>query len=277
MIQVINASYRYPGNNQFALDNINLNIGNHDFVAIMGRNGSGKSTLARLLNGLLLPFNGSVIVEGLNSQSPQDSYQIKKKVGLVMSVPDNQIVAGTVEEDVAFGPENLGLSSAEIRARVDVALDLVGMSEYRHYPPELLSGGQKQRICIAGLLAMQPQYMVFDEPVAMLDPVEQLEIIKILRNLHQEQGLSIILITHSMVEAINANRIVVLKQGQIMGDFSSVEMATNCQQLLEWGIEPLEISMIIEHLNTLQKHKISTSIIELEELVEILCHSKSKI
>jgi len=273
MIQVSNLSFRYPGNNVLALKDINLNIAGNEFVAIMGRNGSGKSTLARLLNGLLLPEKGSIMVDGLNTAEPKHNRAIKRKVGLVMSVPDNQIIAGTVEEDVAFGPENLGLPAAEIRSRVDDALALVGMQDYRDYPPDMLSGGQKQRVCIAGLLAMRPDYMILDEPVAMLDPWEQVEIIKILRKLHEELNLSIVLITHNMAEAVIADRIVVLREGQIVRDDALYNLVGDYQGLLELGIEPLEITSVIHHINRLSELKISTRIVDLEDLVKILCPS----
>lgn len=276
MIQVKNLSFQYPGNNVLALKDINLHIAGNDFIAIMGRNGSGKSTLARLLNGLLTPVKGTVIVDGMDSLDRSHNKAVKKKVGLVMSVPDNQIVAGTVEEDIAFGPENLGLPAEEIKKRVDDALSLVGMTEYRHYPPDMLSGGQKQRVCIAGLLAMQPDYMVLDEPVAMLDPAEQIGIIKILRNLHDELKLAVVLITHSMAEAIHADRIVVLKQGQVVRDDSSVNIARDYQGLLDLGIEPLEISSVIHHINSLTDQKIDPAIVDVEDLVNTLCHSKCK-
>lgn len=273
MIQVKSLSFRYPGNNLLALKDINLNIAGNEFVAIMGRNGSGKSTLARLLNGLLLPEKGSVIVDGLDTSDRKHNRDIKKKVGLVMSVPDNQIIAGTVEEDVAFGPENLGLPAAEIRKRVDYALSLVGMQEFRNYPPDMLSGGQKQRVCIAGLLAMRPDYMILDEPVAMLDPSEQIGIIKILRQLHEELNLAVVLVTHSMAEAVIADRIVVLKQGQIVRDDTINNIAGDYQGLLELGIEPLEITSVIHHINMLSELKINTNIVDLEDLVKTLCHS----
>jgi energy-coupling factor transport system ATP-binding protein len=248
MIKLNNVTFSYPGQEKAVLKAIDLSIAEHGFVAIMGLNGSGKSSLARLMNGLLLPAEGSVTVDGLDTRDRASNLAVKRKVGLVMSVPDNQIVAGAVEDDVAFGPENLGLPSFEIRRRVDRALAWVGMSAYRRADPFSLSGGQKQRVCIAGMLAMEPDYMIFDEPVTMLDAKEQLEIIALLKRLYAEKRRAVILITHNLQEAAMADRLVVLHQGAVALDGATRSVAARHDDLSRLGIEPLEATSVIHEL-----------------------------
>ena len=273
MIKLKKVDYFYPGSEQPALSDVDLNIAPGSFVAIMGRNGSGKSSLARLLNGLLLPTHGQVEVDGLDTRDRKANAAIKKKIGLVMSVPDNQMVAGSVEEDVAFGPENLGLSSLEIASRVEQALDLVGMKEFRYADPFSLSGGQKQRVCIAGMLAMQPQYMIFDEPVTMLGPSEQNSIMQLLRNLHREKQLTVILITHNMQEAVSAERIVVLNEGRVALDGVTEKIIAEDKALSQLGIEPLELVSISRGLEA-WGHRPGVSINPVD-LTEAICRLKS--
>ncbi len=201
-----------------ALRGIDLTIGRGEFVSLIGPNGSGKSTLARHFNALLLPTAGEVWVDGLLTSDPRHIQAIRQRVGMVFQNPDNQLVAGTVEEDVAFGPENLGVPPAELRRRVDEALEIVGMTEYRHHPPHMLSGGQKQRVAIAGALATRPDCIVFDEPTSMLDAEGRHQVLQTIQRLNAELGLTIILITQSMDEAALARRVLVMEGGCIVLD-----------------------------------------------------------
>ena len=218
IIELKDVCFNYEDNDGPILQNFNLNIARGSFVSILGHNGSGKSTVARLLNGLLLPNSGAVLVNGINTTDEKNNFEIKKQVGLVFQNPDNQIIATIVEDDVAFGPENLSIEPTEIRKRVDEALKAVDMYEYKNNAPHLLSGGQKQRVAIAGILAMSPQCIVLDEPTAMLDPLGRKEVISTLTKLNREKGITVILITHYMEEAALADRIVVMDNGQIILD-----------------------------------------------------------
>lgn len=201
-----------------ALEKVSLTIGEGEFVALVGHNGSGKSTLARLMNGLILPSAGSVTVFGMPTTDKKKLFDIRKNVGVVFQNPDNQMVASIIEDDVAFGPENLGLPPAEIRERVQWALSCVGMQEHARGTPFRLSGGQKQRIAIAGVLAVKPRVMVLDESTAMLDPVGRDEVMQVVQKLNREEGMTVVMITHFMEEAAKADRIVVLKEGHIVAD-----------------------------------------------------------
>lgn len=232
-IRVENVCFQYDENeesNSYALNNINLSIARGEFVAIVGHNGSGKSTLSKHFNSIYLPTLGDVIIDGMNTKEDDHIFDIRKKVGLVLQNPDNQIVAGVVEEDVAFGCENLGFPPEEIRKRVDDALRAVGMYEYRTHSPDKLSGGQKQRVAIAGIIAMKPECIVLDEPTAMLDPQGRDEVINTVIQLNKEMGITIILITHYMEEAVLADRVIVMDSGGILTDgtprevFSKVEL-----------------------------------------------------
>lgn len=221
MIQVQNVSFSYKGDDEECvqiLQDFNLEIQQGSFVAVLGHNGSGKSTLARLLNALYQPDAGRVLVNGLDTSDEEQVFAVRRSVGLVFQNPDNQLVASIVEEDVAFGPENLGIAPDEIRRRVDDALQAVDMYEYRTHETHKLSGGQKQRIAIAGILAMQPDCIVFDEPTAMLDPRGRKEVMDIILKLNREMGKTIILITHYMDEAAQAQRVVVMDNGRIIAD-----------------------------------------------------------
>jgi len=213
MIQVENASYWYQtGEDQKveAIRDINLTIGQGEFVAVIGHNGSGKSTLAKLFNGLLFPQEGKVLVQGKATDDPEQHWLIRQQVGIVFQNPDNQLIATVVEEDVAFGPENLGLPSPQIVARVEESLAQVDMTRYRLHAPHLLSGGQKQRIAIAGILAMRPSCLVLDEPTAMLDPRGRQEVLETVLRLNKEEGMTVIWITHHMDEAVHADRVMVM-------------------------------------------------------------------
>ena len=234
MIKTEHLSYTYPGMDDMpgvaVFKDLNLTVEAGTFVAVLGMNGCGKSTLAKHFNAILLPTGGKVWVNGIDTANEDRLMVIRRNVGMVFQNPDNQIVANVVEEDVAFGPENLGIASPEIRNRVDKALKQVGMYEYREHAPHLLSGGQKQRIAIAGVIAMEPKCIVLDEPTAMLDPRGRREVMETIRRLNQEKNITVILITHHMDEAAQADRVVVMHKGTIAADgapkavFSQVDL-----------------------------------------------------
>ena len=237
IISVEHLAYTYPGLDNEAgvvvFEDLNLTIEAGTFVAVLGTNGCGKSTLAKHFNSILLPTGGKVYVCGLDTSNEDRILQVRRNVGMVFQNPDNQIVANVVEEDVAFGPENLGIASPEIRHRVDKALKQVGMYAYREHAPHLLSGGQKQRIAIAGVIAMEPKCIVLDEPTAMLDPRGRREVVETIGRLNKEKGITVVLITHHMDEAAKADRVVVLHKGKVAADgtpkevFSQVELLHN--------------------------------------------------
>ena len=240
MIEVNHLSHLYVdenGNDVRALDDVSLSIGRGEFVAIIGTNGSGKSTLAKHFNVLLQPTEGTVTVCGFNTLDDEHIWNIRQHVGMVFQNPDNQIVAAVVEEDVAFGPENLGVPSAEIRKRVDDALAAVNMTEYAEHGPHLLSGGQKQRIAIAGVLAMKPDCIVLDEPTAMLDPKGRLEVLETIHRLNKEEGITIVIITHFMEEAVTADRVVVMKNGVKLQEGTPRDIFTQVDTLKDLGLD----------------------------------------
>lgn len=240
MIEVNHLSHLYVdenGNDVRALDDVSLSIRRGEFVAIIGTNGSGKSTLAKHFNVLLQPTEGTVTVCGFNTLDDEHIWNIRQHVGMVFQNPDNQIVAAVVEEDVAFGPENLGVPSAEIRKRVDNALAAVNMTEYAEHGPHLLSGGQKQRIAIAGVLAMKPDCIVLDEPTAMLDPKGRLEVLETIHRLNKEEGITIVIITHFMEEAVTADRVVVMKNGVKLQEGTPREIFTQVDTLKDLGLD----------------------------------------
>ncbi len=267
-ISVEHLKYQYPGSEDTVdvevFEDLSLSIEEGSFVAILGSNGCGKSTLAKHFNSILLPCGGKVYVCGLDTANEELLIRIRKNVGMVFQNPDNQIVANVVEEDVAFGPENLGIASPEIRRRVDQALKQVGMYEYREHAPHLLSGGQKQRIAIAGVIAMEPKCIVLDEPTAMLDPKGRREVMDTVLRLNREKGITVVLITHHMDEAARCQRVVVLHKGKVTADgtpkevFSQVELLHDiglaapetvelCAELNRWGFQlPLDALTIDE-------------------------------
>ena len=254
---------------RMALDGVTMDIEKGSFVAIVGSNGSGKSTLAKHLNALLLPSSGEVLVCGMSTADPDNTWEIRRRCGMVFQNPDNQLVSSVVEDDVAFGPENLGVDPAEIRQRVDNALNAVGMYEFRKKGPHLLSGGQKQRIAIAGVLAMQPECIVFDEPTAMLDPSGRAEILKIIRGLHEE-GKTVILITHFMEEAAQADRIIVMDKGRPILDETPAALFAHGEKLQELNLQmPFGASMAAK-LRDLGVD-LPEGIITAERLAECLC------
>lgn len=248
-IECKNLTYEYvlPDKNVVkALDNINLTINKGEFVAIVGMNGSGKSTLARQMNGLLLPTSGQCSVDGLKTSDEATLWQIRQKVGMVFQNPDNQIIAAIVADDVAFGPENLGIMPEEIRKRVAESLQAVEMADKKDLAPHLLSGGQKQLIAIAGVLAMRTDYMVLDEPTAMLDPSGRAAVMKAIQKVHENYGMTIILITHFMDEAVLADRIIVMHQGKAAADGDANEIFSDSEKIKHFGLE-LPLPMQLAH------------------------------
>ncbi|WP_089609499.1 energy-coupling factor transporter ATPase [Dehalobacterium formicoaceticum] len=275
MISIKDLSYAYKtaqGNSK-ALDKINLEIHKGEWLAIIGPNGSGKSTLARHLNALLLPDEGSIAVEGMDTRISEMIWKIRQKVAFVFQNPDNQLIATTVEEDVAFGPENLGFPPDKIEERVSFALQAVGMEEHRAAAPHLLSGGQKQRVAIAGALAMNPGYLVMDEATSMLDPRGRKEVIETLRKLNQDIGLTIIYITHFMEEVVYAHRTVVIEKGQITHMGTPQEIFSLGDLLSESGLDVPEIMILAAKLK--QRGWLSSGeILTLDEMVAELCQLK---
>ena len=239
MIKAEHLTFRYPdepADHPPVLDDINLEIAAGSFVAILGHNGSGKSTFAKHCNALLTPTQGKLWVDGLDTSDPDNLLAIRGTVGMVFQNPDNQIVASVVEEDVAFGPENMGIPPKEIRKRVDTALKMVGMYEWREHAPHLLSGGQKQRVAIAGIIAMTPKCIVLDEATAMLDPVGRREVLTTIHRLNREKGITVVLITHHMNEAEEADRLLVMDDGKLVMDGSPQEIFTQVGKLRSMGL-----------------------------------------
>ena len=270
-IKDLNYEYRSAGKDNFlAVRDFNIDIKKGEFVAILGHNGSGKSTLAKLMNGLYTPTSGDVYINEMNTKDEDRIWDIRKTAGMIFQNPDNQIVATIVEEDVAFGPENLGVPSAEIRERVDRALEAVDMSEYKDHAPHLLSGGQKQRIAIAGVLAMEPDCIILDEPTAMLDPSGREEVISTIKKLNKEEGKTIILITHFMNEAIEADRVVVMEKGTIALDGSPREVFSNVEEIKNLGLDVPQVTELAFELKK-EGMDIDTDILTIEELIGSLC------
>ena len=240
MIKTQDLAFTYPGTedqvNTRALRGVDVTIERGSFVVILGHNGSGKSTLAKTFNAVLLPSGGKVYVEGMDTMDESLLLEIRRRVGMVFQNPDNQIVANVVEEDVAFAPENLGVPSAEIRKRVDDALEAVGMTQFVKHAPHLLSGGQKQRIAIAGVLAMEPECIVLDEATAMLDPIGRREVLAAVEKLNREQGITVVLITHHMNEAEHADRVIVMNDGLVVMDGKPREVFTRKKELEDIGL-----------------------------------------
>lgn len=253
-----------------ALSDVSLSVAEGEFLAILGTNGSGKSTLARHFNALLLPTEGRCTVAGLDTRETQELWRIRQLVSMVFQNPDNQIIAAVVEDDVAFGPENLGIEPAEIRSRVREALAAVDMEHYRTAAPHLLSGGQKQRVAIAGALAMKTRCLVLDEPTAMLDPVGRQEVLETVRRLHRENGITVVYITHFMEEAAAADRVVVMEEGRIAAQGSPREVFQDVRGMKERG---LGVPLAVELAALLRKAGVSlpTDLLTDEELVSALC------
>jgi len=258
-----------------ALAGVDLKVFQGEFLAIIGPNGSGKSTLAKHLNALLLPSGGKVLVFGMDTKKPEYTWEIRRNAGMVFQNPDNQIVATVVEEDVAFGPENLGIEPAEIRQRVEEALKTVDMLEFRYQAPHLLSGGQKQRVAIAGILAMRPKCIILDEPTAMLDPRGREEVMNTAKSLNKRFGITIIHITHYMDEALFADRVMVMDKGKVVISGTPKEVFGQRQKLLELGLDVPPLGRLVEMLKG-NGVNIAGDAFSVDELVDELCRLKSK-
>lgn len=258
------------GNEVHALDGVSLEIENGEFVAVIGANGSGKSTLARHLNGLLVPTEGKVLVGDMDTADESKTWDIRQQVGMVFQNPDNQIVAAIVEEDVAFGLENIGVPSAEIYPRVKAALEAVGMLENATHAPHLLSGGQKQRVAIAGILALEPKCIVLDEPTAMLDPQGRKEIMTTVKKLNKEKKITIVYITHYMEEAMQADRVIVMGEGKIQFAGTPREVFCRVEELEAWGLEAPLAAKVASELRRYGA-KLPKEIVTEEELAQALC------
>lgn len=275
MIEIQNVSYAYEDAAAKALNNVSLTINDGEFVAVVGHNGSGKSTLAKHLNALLLPTEGKVLVDGMDTADEADTLSIRQRVGMVFQNPDNQLVTTIVEEDVAFGPENIGVPGNEIRARVDRALAAVGMEKYAHSAPNMLSGGQKQRIAIAGMLAMQPKVLVLDEATAMLDPKGRRDIIDLVTKLHKENGITVVMITQYMEEAIGADRVAVMSGGELILEGTPKEVFSQDELLHK---HRLDVPVMQQLANRLNAHgaNLPKCILSVEEMAQAICLSLSK-
>ena len=251
MIEVKDLVYSYIAENsqpEEILKNINISIQKGEFVAVLGHNGSGKSTFAKHLNAILLPMGGKVYIDGIDTACEERLWDVRSRVGMVFQNPDNQIVASIVEEDVAFAPENLSVPPEEIRRRVDDALETVGMSEYKNHSPHMLSGGQKQRVAIAGIIAMKPDIIVMDEPTAMLDPIGRREVMKTIEDLNSIYGITIVLITHNMDEAVKAKRVVVIDSGKVIIDDTPRNVFKNVELLRQIGLDVPQATLLAYEL-----------------------------
>ncbi len=278
LIKLENVSFKYPAyeneGDLFAVNDVSLEINEGEFVAILGHNGSGKSTTAKLINMVLTPNKGRIFVEDKEitdeNITDNDIFEVRKKVGMVFQNPDNQIVATVVEEDVAFGPENLGLEPKEIRKRVDEALELVGMTEYARHAPHKLSGGQKQRVAIAGIIAMKPKCIIFDESTAMLDPIGRKEVMNTILRLNREEKITIILITHYMNEAIQADRVVVMKNGEVFIQGTPNEVFTQPDALNNVGLEVPQSIELVHRLNKELGFNIPLKVYDMDTCAELI-------
>lgn len=275
LIEIQNVSYAYEDAAAKALNSVSLTINDGEFVAVVGHNGSGKSTLAKHLNALLLPTEGKVLVDGMDTADEADTLSIRQRVGMVFQNPDNQLVTTIVEEDVAFGPENIGVPGNEIRARVDRALAAVGMEKYAHSAPNMLSGGQKQRIAIAGMLAMQPKVLVLDEATAMLDPKGRRDIIDLVTKLHKENGITVVMITQYMEEAIGADRVAVMSGGELILEGTPKEVFSQDELLHKHRLDVPVMQQLANRLNA-RGANLPKSILSVEEMAQAICLSLSK-
>ena len=248
VIRFEDVHFTYPGDELESLCGVSLEIEKGSFVAVLGHNGSGKSTMAKHMNAILIPDSGKVFIKDMDSSDEEKIIDIRRSVGMVFQNPDNQIVANVVEDDVAFAPENLGIERSEIRRRVDEALKLVGMYEYRMHAPHLLSGGQKQRVAIAGVIAMEPEIIVLDEPTAMLDPQGREEVISTITRLCREKGMTVVLITHHMYECINADRLIVMSNGSKLCEGSPLEVFSQTELMRSEGLDVPETMLLLKEL-----------------------------
>ena len=268
--------YQYEDSENPAVNGVTLDVPAGEFLAVLGRNGSGKSTFAKLLNALLIPTSGTVTVDGRRATSEDDCYPVREVCCMVFQNPDNQIVATTVEEDCAFGPENLGVAPEEIRRRVDETLAAVGMAQFAQSSPSMLSGGQKQRVAVAGVLVMRPKIIVFDESTAMLDPVGRRDVFSLARKLNREEGITVVWITHFMDEAVLADRVAVMDDGKIAMLGAPREVFAHVDEIRALGLDVPEMMRLAAELRR-KGLKLGAETMTVEEMVEELCRLKSKI
>lgn len=272
-----NLKYTYPadseGNIKLAIDGVNITINKGEFVVVLGHNGSGKSTFAKHINALLIPTEGKISVSGYDTSKEENIWNVRSKAGMVFQNPDNQIVATIVEEDVAFGPENLGVEPKEIRRRVDESLKRVNMYDYKKHGPHLLSGGQKQRVAIAGILAMMPECIVLDEPTAMLDPSGRKEVINTIMDLNKNNGITIVYITHFMEEAVAADKIYVMDSGKVIVEGKPREVFQNVEIMKNLGLDVPQMTELAYELNK-SGVNIKSDILTIDEMVRELCQLK---
>lgn len=272
LLALQNVSFAYEGEGgqkEKVLAGINLDIRSGSFVTVLGHNGSGKSTLAKLMNALLLPDDGAVLVTGIDTRDGELVWEIRRLVGMVFQNPDNQIVGATVEDDVAFGLENMGVEPEEMRRRIDESLQAVGMAEHLHHQPHRLSGGQKQRVAIAGILAMRPSVLILDEATAMLDPMGRREVLQLVRQLHQEEGITVVNITHFPEEAVYSDRVIVMRAGQVEWDGTADEVFADPERMLALGLD-VPFPVRLRHALAAEGVSLPFSLHQ-EELVEHLC------
>lgn len=274
MIEIKNLVYSYEEAVKSAVDDVSLSIEKGEFIAVLGHNGSGKSTLAKCLNGLFRPTSGDVIVDGMNTKEDEDIWKIRARAGMVFQNPDNQIVATVVEEDVAFGAENLAVEQSELRRRVDDALAAVEMTEYKDDQPHKLSGGQKQRVAIAGILAMNPDYIILDEPTAMLDPVGRQEVMNTILRLNKEEGKTIILITHFMNEAVQADRVAVMEEGKLILEGPPRDVFNQVDTMKSLGLDVPQVTELAARLKAVGV-PLPDGILDREEFVDALCRASA--
>lgn len=273
IILVKDAKYQYEGAQTDAVSGVSFSVARGEFLSVLGRNGSGKSTLAKLLNALILPESGEVYVDGIAAHEEKNCYQVREKCGMVFQNPDNQIVATIVEEDCAFGLENLGVAPAEIRRRVDEALNAVGMAQYAESAPHMLSGGQKQRVAIAGVLAMKPKIIVFDESTAMLDPSGRREIFEIARGLNRNDGITVVWITHFMNEAAQSDRVLIMDEGKIALEGKPRSVFQNVDEIRKMGLEAPLMATLSRDLKNAGLH-LPDGIMTVAEMAVELCRLK---
>ena len=270
LITVKNAVFRYEGADADAVRGVSLDVKKGEFLAVLGRNGSGKSTLAKMLNALIVPTEGSITVDGITPTDDESCYEVRTRCGMVFQNPDNQIVSTIVEEDCAFGLENMGVEPGEIRRRVDEALERVGMADFALSSPHMLSGGQKQRVAIAGVVAMKPKIIVFDESTAMLDPVGRRDVFALARKLNKEEGITVVWITHFMDEAVRADRVAVMADGELMMDGTPREVFRREAEIRALGLDVPEMSQLAALLRA-GGADIAGDIMTVEEMVVALC------
>ena len=274
MIEIKNLVYEYEEADHPAVDGVDLAIEKGEFVAVLGHNGSGKSTMAKCLNGLFQPTRGDVVIDGMNTKEEEDIWKIRARAGMVFQNPDNQIVATVVEEDVAFGAENLAVEQGELRRRVDDALAAVEMTEYKDDQPHKLSGGQKQRVAIAGILAMNPDYIILDEPTAMLDPRGREEVMKTILRLNKEEGKTIILITHFMSEAVQADRVAVMEEGKLVLEGPPRKVFNQVDTMKSLGLDVPQVTELAARLKAVGV-PLPDGILDREEFVDALCRASA--